>query len=273
MQNPIDFFQNKSQKNHTSSLLNLLREYLQVMALKIIYQSKEGNKLVFGGGTALRICHNLPRYSEDLDFELVGENFDLDQFVLDLKKGFLNYNTKLSISVPAKASEKTVIKLQLKFPDVLHVLNLVPLKDQKLSIKVEIYTKAANQGKYSPAYVSKFDEYYPILIGELPTLFANKIGAIVDREYTAKRDYYDLLWYLSHDIEPDYAVLNELKINIKDRTSLIRLMDKKVGELSGNDIIESIGRFLENETEKKALEDFHKLYKQVAEKYLMKRGT
>ena len=54
---------------------SILKEYLQYKILKSIFDQKSSEKLVFLGGTALRIIHGSTRFSEDLDFD----NFDLDE--------------------------------------------------------------------------------------------------------------------------------------------------------------------------------------------------
>lgn len=57
----------KAQKSSLTEqeILNTVREYIQTLVLKFIYQSKYGGALSFMGGTALRMCYNLKRYSED----------------------------------------------------------------------------------------------------------------------------------------------------------------------------------------------------------------
>lgn len=64
----------------SEELINIVREYLQIIILKSIYQSKFGRDISFMGGTCLRICYDLKRYSEDLDFSLdrktAGYSFD-----------------------------------------------------------------------------------------------------------------------------------------------------------------------------------------------------
>ena len=51
---------------------SLLREYLQYKILEIIFASEYATKLVFIGGTALRIVHDNSRFSEDVDFDNFG---------------------------------------------------------------------------------------------------------------------------------------------------------------------------------------------------------
>src|SRR3989338_10134495 len=63
----------RSRRATDQEILNTVREYLQTLILKIIYQSPAGAALSFMGGTCLRICYNMKRYSEDLDFALDGD--------------------------------------------------------------------------------------------------------------------------------------------------------------------------------------------------------
>jgi len=47
---------------------NVIREYFQQLFLSRLYQEKGSGRLLFKGGTALRIIWQSPRFSEDLDF-------------------------------------------------------------------------------------------------------------------------------------------------------------------------------------------------------------
>ena len=47
---------------------NIAREYCQHLFLSHFYKKSGAEKIVFKGGTALRIIFNSPRFSEDLDF-------------------------------------------------------------------------------------------------------------------------------------------------------------------------------------------------------------
>lgn len=51
---------------------NIVREYFQHIFLGELYKLQEAEKLLFKGGTALRIVYGSPRFSEDLDFSLFG---------------------------------------------------------------------------------------------------------------------------------------------------------------------------------------------------------
>lgn len=51
-------------------ITQVVREYWEVLFLKGLFESTNGNELVFKGGTALRLTFGSPRFSEDLDFSL-----------------------------------------------------------------------------------------------------------------------------------------------------------------------------------------------------------
>ena len=51
---------------------NIVREYFQHVFLLELYKLPNTGKLLFKGGTALRIVYDSPRFSEDLDFSLFG---------------------------------------------------------------------------------------------------------------------------------------------------------------------------------------------------------
>ena len=66
----ITLLRARSQPVTEQDVVNTLREYLQTITLKHVYRSPQGAALSFMGGTALRMCYNIKRYSEDLDFAL-----------------------------------------------------------------------------------------------------------------------------------------------------------------------------------------------------------
>ncbi|HAF95898.1 MAG: hypothetical protein A2X34_07070 [Elusimicrobia bacterium GWC2_51_8] len=60
--------------------LNVAREYAQHVLLSALYGG-EDVKLAFKGGTALRILHQSPRFSEDLDFTGWGKAFHIGKYI------------------------------------------------------------------------------------------------------------------------------------------------------------------------------------------------
>jgi len=60
----------------TDDELNALHEVMQQITLLALYRSGFYDKAAFYGGTCLRIFHNLPRFSEDMDFSLLKKEPD-----------------------------------------------------------------------------------------------------------------------------------------------------------------------------------------------------
>lgn len=50
----------------------IVREEYELVILKELFSSSIGEKLVFKGGTALRLGYDSPRFSDDLDFSIIG---------------------------------------------------------------------------------------------------------------------------------------------------------------------------------------------------------
>ncbi|OGQ48046.1 MAG: hypothetical protein A3H42_04020 [Deltaproteobacteria bacterium RIFCSPLOWO2_02_FULL_46_8] len=252
-------------------IINAVREYLQVLVLKIIFQSKFGTALSFMGGTCLRICHDLKRYSEDLDFCLdvpVGE-YRFSSLVSVVQKELELRGFSLSVNFQ---EDKIVQKAFFRFGNFSETLNLRGFrKDQKLHIKLELDVNPPRLKKEEREsfFVNRFQEIFPILKHNLPTLFAGKILAILGRPFTRGRDYYDLIWYLSRKISPNVDYLNRgLKEGRFEKLDdVFEALGKKVDTVKPEIILKDIGHFLEDPSEETWIRDYQKLYRQLVSQY------
>lgn len=50
----------------------VVREFWELAVLDVLVGAEVGNRLVFEGGTALRLAYGSPRFSDDLDFSITG---------------------------------------------------------------------------------------------------------------------------------------------------------------------------------------------------------
>ena len=72
-------------RRYQTNVVNVEREYFQHLFLSELYRSPESDKLLFKGGTALRIVYGSPRFSEDLDFSIFDvEHHKIKEFVENL---------------------------------------------------------------------------------------------------------------------------------------------------------------------------------------------
>lgn len=258
-------------------ILNTLREYLQVIVVKLIYQSRYGDALSFMGGTCLRICYNLKRYSEDLDFSLDGPqgNFSFRSLIEHLARELKLLGFDLSTSVK---ENKTVRKSFLGFAGFHRMLGLGTFREgQKLHIKIEADANPPplTKGGRESFFVNRFQEVFPILKHSLPALFAGKIAAILQRPYACGRDYYDLIWYLGRKTEPD---LNYLNRAVKGKNfaawgEVVAALKRQVQNMKPSDILNDIGGFLEDPTEAQWILRYQELFDQLTAGPLEKHGS
>lgn len=271
MANLVERIRRENPRVTSEEIINSLREYLQVQILKSIYQSKYGQNLSFVGGTCLRICYDLKRYSEELDFNLDRKvvKHDLEKLCKIIQRGLSLRNIEADLNISAK---KTVQKAFIKVPDVLGKLRLSKVKEQKIHIKIEIDTNPVDIrcGKVESFFVSRYNEIFPILKHDLETLFAGKIIAILCRPYKRGRDFYDLIWYLNRKTKVNLAYLNEgLKDkgqDFSDEEAVYKKLDEVVEKVKPDFILRDIGRFLEDPGEKVWIRQYQEVYFQLRRK-------
>lgn len=191
----------------SSAKYNIMREYVQAYALRVMHGAGVFQSTAFVGGTALRFLYDLPRFSEDLDFSAhqkpVTPFIDLMRII---KQEFALAGYELSVSYN---DEKTVQSAFLKFEGLMYEAGLSPLKSQKFSIKIEIDTNPPQGARVMTQIVNKF---FPIafLSYDLSSLLAGKMHALLTRKYTKGRDFFDIAWYLSRfkTISPNLTLLH-----------------------------------------------------------------
>jgi len=185
--------------------LNLTREFLQILCLKIMADRKMFEQVAFVGGTSLRILFDLKRFSEDLDFSVIKKDgYDFAAFNEQLSRDFHLYGLPMETKVNI---ENMVQSSMIKFPGLLKELGLSPLASQKLSIKLEVDSNPPDGGTIAPMALNKHF-LFAVTHYDLSSLFAGKLHACLFRKYTKGRDFYDLLWYLTKKIKPNYRLLN-----------------------------------------------------------------
>lgn len=205
---------------------NTLREFLQILILKIIDESGYFRNLAFVCGTALRILYDLKRFSEDLDFCLIShDHYDFSAMMTSLERQLKLYHLESSVRYK---DHRTVASAFIKFDNILHATGLTGHVDKKLLIKFEVDQNPPQGFKTQLSVINK-----DFLIGinhfDQPSLFAGKLHALLCRKYTKGRDYYDLIWYLSQKIEPNFDLLNNAILQTENQN--LQLNKKRLHDL------------------------------------------
>jgi predicted nucleotidyltransferase component of viral defense system len=247
---------------------NLCREVLQTLVLKSIFASPAGRSLVFQGGTCLRLCHQLKRYSEDLDFSLIektpGYSFQkLHQAILrDLaRQGF--------DAGGSSAGEKVVQKAFVRIAGLPRLFGFSVPEDQKLGIKIEVDTRPPAEGRRESFFVSRWGELFPILKYDLPTLFAGKALALLFRPYDRGRDYYDLIWFMGQKIRGNAAYFQAGaaqaggKTSVKTWEDVLKEVGEKADRVSSAALLRDLRPFLEDPTDAAWLGRYQEVFHQL----------
>jgi len=248
---------------------NLCREYLQTLILKSIFAFPSSKSLVFQGGTCLRICHQIKRYSEDLDLSRT-ERGPKGSF-LALHENILKDLSRRGFDVSGScAEEKTVQKAFVRVGGLVEEFHFSLPKEQRLAIKVEIDAHPPRGGGEGTFFVTRFGEIFPIRKFDLPTLFSGKALAILLRPYVRGRDYYDLIWFLSQKVQGNIPYFESGMKQAKGERPLLRTwketlsaIAKKVDQLDLAVLTKDLRPFLEDPADLQWLQNYPQVFRQL----------
>ncbi|MBN1916083.1 nucleotidyl transferase AbiEii/AbiGii toxin family protein [Candidatus Dojkabacteria bacterium] len=240
--------------------LGILREYIQYKILEIIYSSRFNNNLIFMGGTSLRIIYNNQRFSEDLNFDNLGltkENFE--KLVYLVKNALQNEG----FDVETKVIYKKAFHCYIKIPEILFKEGLSGLPNQKITIRIDT-TPQNYDYKVHVYLLDKFDVYQNAQVVPIETLMSQKIAALLERERTKGRDFFDISFMISRGIKPDVKYLKE-KLNLKTLRELKIALLKRSNEVNLKELAEEVKSFLFKPSQSSRIINFPDQIQQIAE--------
>lgn len=204
---------------HKTNLTNIL--------IDIFKNSSLGPLLGFKGGTAALLFYNLPRFSVDLDFDLI----------VDLKKNSPELKEFID-----KMSSLLSAKFEIKDQSAKYntLFWLVSYGSGLANIKVEVSTRDNPYNHYNlvPFYGTT------IRVIDLKDMIAHKLVAVTERGILANRDLFDIHYFLGL---PEASQINYQII--KHRTgkdpkefylSLLKYLDK----INSKSILSGLGEVL-----------------------------
>ena len=142
---------------------HILKEYIELLALEHLSQSPYAPKLVFIGGTNLRLVLGLDRFSEDLDFDC--KQLSAEEFV-SMTDALVEYLRLNGLQVELRDKENprlTAYRRNIYFPELLFDMNLTGHREERFLMKIE----AQDQGvDYIPqtAMVSRNGFFFPVTV-------------------------------------------------------------------------------------------------------------
>ena len=189
---------------------NALREIIQELALLGLWRSRFYEHAAFYGGTALRIFHGLPRFSEDMDFSLLAPepDFDMAPYLEAVRVELASFGFSFEVERKEKANKTTINLIEIDTPSVLH--DRIP-PSQKLKIKLELDTDPPQGASYCVETLL-VPIPFQVKLFTLPSLFAGKLHALLCRNWKQRvkgRDFYDFIWYLGRQVPCDLIHLQK----------------------------------------------------------------
>ncbi|MDQ1239800.1 MAG: hypothetical protein QG577_1986 [Thermodesulfobacteriota bacterium] len=202
----------------------ILVEYLQYELLDSLFKDAAAAALCFVGGTAIRILHDSPRFSEDLDFDNLDLSFEAFERLLKAACRDMEYK---GFVIEYRMAERGSYHCYIRFPEVLQRSGLSPISGQKILIRIDSETKARI---YQPGmvFLNRFGVYRRIRVAPAGILLTQKLLAILYRKRQMGRDIYDASFLMGLG-KPDFEY-NQKTVGL-DEKEFERSFEQKLKEL------------------------------------------
>ena len=183
----------------------MLKEYIQLSILDFLSSTPFVRKVVFIGGTNLRLIKGIDRFSEDLDFDF--RDFSKEEF-MEMTDAIISFLKRSGYQVQVRDRENKKLlafRRNILFPELLFDLGLSGHREERFLIKVE---SEDQQATYNPMLrnIKGCGFYFPFPVPSDGVLCAMKLSAMLSRQ--KGRDFYDAMFLLALS-RPDYTFLSD----------------------------------------------------------------
>jgi predicted nucleotidyltransferase component of viral defense system len=199
----------------------MVKEYVQLMILDYLSTTPYVKKLIFIGGTNLRLVKGIDRFSEDLDFDCRQLSEQHFSEITEAVGSFLQ-RSGFRVAVRDKVNDKLkAFRKNIYFPEMLFELGLSGYKEERFLIKIEAQDQAV---EYSPviANIRGCGFFFSFPVPPNDILCAMKIAALLARQ--KGRDFYDAMFLLAQT-KPNYTYLTQ-KWHIRNESELKKALIK-----------------------------------------------
>ena len=194
----------------------VIREEVELVFLKGLFESSISDKLIFKGGTALRLLYESPRFSEDLDFSLIDkiEYKEFKSIITDIVK------SDDSFSIRDLASKYYTHLAEIRIKE--------PWQDIAFSVKIEVSKKIIE--KEDASYINALAKSMTTNISVMVKAFAleqilkDKLRTIEERKMP--RDIFDI-WFICQKTNKPFILEDFGYPKGKIRQELRKFLPKK----------------------------------------------
>ncbi len=242
----------------------IFREEMQKTLLTAFSQKGFFERLVFQGGTALRLFYGNPRFSEDIDLVFrQDEKITLINIISPKIEKFTkdNFSFLNKISIKAQKHEPLMQRFILKTKGINTSQNI------RISIKLAKIPSYYNQPK-----ILDFPPLNPaIRVEEQKEILADKITALGCRTYIKGRDLWDI-YYLTEEKKISFSwnlvqkKVKDYNYSIENYYENLREKNKEI-KINGTKILSNeLKRFLPQSVFKQYSNIFDEIMNKITEK-------
>jgi len=233
-----------NQDKHKLVMFQILTEIFKDASLASV--------LGFKGGTACFFFYDLPRFSVDLDFDLILKESNEEKINIisqKLEKIFKNANLKIK--------DKTLKRNTVFF--------LLSYEEESHNIKIEI-----SKRDFPNTYEIK--DFYGLTAKVLtrPDIFAHKLVAATDRKKITSRDFFDILYFFKQrwTINEEIIILRTQKTLKEYLKYLANFIEKN---LTSKNVLLGLGELLDEKQKIQVKNDLKKDLLKTIDFYLTAR--
>ena len=206
-------------KPSKQEFFNQYRENTIIEVVQAVAKSDAGSHLAFKGGTALKLFYDLPRYSEDIDYDFLGKISP--QRMMDILKSLV---AKKKWGVTDDAVKYNTILLELRFAG----------PERNFRIKLEVSTRE----KELKTTIQSL-RGVPVLTLEPSFLMTEKLITFIERQ--AGRDIIDAWFILDSAYPLDETMLVD---NFGGLTNFFTILLNVIQKADSKKIFRDTGKLL-----------------------------
>ncbi len=231
---------------------NAIYEITQQVVLAGLHRGGFFDRAAFYGGTCLRLFHQLPRFSEDMDFSLLApdEHFLFENYFQPIIDEFDNLGRKVEIKKKGKKTFGRVDSAFLK--DNTDVYNVAFQTEKTVKVKIEVDTQPPLKFRTEQKALT-LPYTFMVRCFQLSDLFAGKMHALAFRNWKTRvkgRDWYDFEWYVRWRVPLDFEHLQERTREFNGiemtREDFMAILKERLSTTNIEDVKRDVRRFMLN---------------------------
>lgn len=197
-------------------------KFFLVTLLKDIYADTElATALGFKGGTAHMLFYDLPRFSIDLDFNLLAPDKSEDVF------------KKIRKIIPEYG------KIRDEAEKHLGLLLVLDYGEKERNLKIEISNR-----EFPDRYEIKHFMGIAMKVMVKPDMFAHKLCALLDRNMLTNRDVFDVYYFLNQKTPINKKIVEE-RMNMPFETYMDECI-ARIEKIPTQSLLNGIGELVDN---------------------------